>query len=161
MKLINNRWVDDNNNSWSTTLETEESAMAKSKTLVNCRHCRDCSDCSGCSGCSDCSDCSGCSGCRGCSYCSGCRHCRGCRGCSDYKQNPERITSPLIGSRKSSTTVYWVNDNIQVVCGCFKGDLQKFKDAVQKTHGNNEHGIAYNNFIAKVENYINTQTFTP
>ena len=122
MKLINNRWVDDNNNSWSATLETEESAMAKSKTLVNCRHCRD---------------------------------------CSDYKQNPERITSPLIGSRKSSTTVYWVNDNIQVVCGCFKGDLQKFKDAVQKTHGNNEHGIAYNNFIAKVENYINTQTFTP
>lgn len=118
MKLINNRWVDDNNNSWSANLETEESAIAKSKTLINCSYC---------------------------SYCSG------------YKQNPERITSPLIGSRKSSTTVYWIGDNVQVVCGCFKGDLQKFKYAVQETHGNNEHGVAYNNFIAKVENYINTQ----
>ena len=42
MKKINNRWYDGNNNSWSCLLETEESALLKSKGLTNC------SDCLGC-----------------------------------------------------------------------------------------------------------------
>ena len=85
MKLINNRWVDDNNNSWRKEIYTEEQAEAYSKTLKNCSYCSGClycSDCSGCSRCSDCSYCSDCSGCSYCSDCSGCSRCSGCSGCS-------------------------------------------------------------------------------
>ena len=59
MKKIKNRWSDENNNSWNAYLETEESALIKSKSLTGC------SDCFGCSECSDCSH---------LSYSSGCSH---------------------------------------------------------------------------------------
>ena len=35
MKKINNRWVDENNNSWNADFETEESSLVKSKSLKN------------------------------------------------------------------------------------------------------------------------------
>jgi hypothetical protein len=44
MKKINNRWYDENNNSWSAHYETEESARIKSDSLRNCSNCYDCSD---------------------------------------------------------------------------------------------------------------------
>jgi len=37
------------------------------------------------------------------------------------------------------------------VCGCFKGTLDEFRNAVEKTHGDDEHGIAYRALIARVE----------
>jgi hypothetical protein len=154
IKETETTWVDSNNNSWSKLIYTKEQAEKYSVTLINCSGCRGCSYCRDCSGCSDCSDCSGC---RGCSYCRDCRDCRGCRdcsGCSGFKNNPERIVSPVMGSRKSQTAVYWVADDIQVVCGCFRGGLVKFREQVIATHGNNEHGVAYLAWIDRVERYI-------
>jgi hypothetical protein len=82
MKKENDYYIDNQGNKWSISLETEESAQKKSKSLINCKDCRDCSSCSYCSSCSDCSSCNGCSYCRGCSYCSSCSDCRGCSSCS-------------------------------------------------------------------------------
>ena len=73
MKKVNNRWVDDNNNSWDCDLFSKEKALQFSKTMISCIGCINCSDCSYCSDCSGCSDCINCSGCSGCSDCSGCR----------------------------------------------------------------------------------------
>jgi len=39
------------------------------------------------------------------------------------------------------------------VCGCFKGTLDEFKKKVVKTHVDNEHAIAYFEWIIKVETY--------
>jgi hypothetical protein len=146
MKKINNIWIDDNNNSWSCDIETEESAQKKSKTLVNCSYCSDCSDCSDCRGCSDCRDCSdcrycrGCSGCSGCSGCGDCSGCSGCSDCSDYKQNPQRYVTPKIGSRNSQTSIYWTtSEDIKVICGCFSGNLTEFEQTVKKVHANTEY----------------------
>ena len=129
MILKNNRWYDDNNNSWSSDIETEKSAEAKSKTLIDCRGCRGCSDCSGCSG------------------CSGCIYCSGCSGCIFFSSNPQRYVSAPIGSRNDQTTVYWLKGDVQVICGCFRGDLNQFEDAVRATHDNNVHGQAYQKYI--------------
>lgn len=68
----------------------------------------------------------GCSGCRDCSY------------CNAYQINPMRYTTGKIGSRKDNTTFYYLDGNLQVVCGCFRGDLEKFKEAVLTTHKDNE-----------------------
>jgi hypothetical protein len=168
MKLINNRWVDDNNNSWDADFESEESSILKSKSLSYCsycsdcsgcsgcsycRDCRDCSDCSGCSYCRDCSDCSDCSYCRDCSDCSYCRDCRDCsdcsgcsycrdcsgcsycRDCSEIKSNPQRYVTPRIGSRNSQTSIYWTSkEDIQIICGCWRGNIQEFEKRVKEVH---------------------------
>ena len=119
LELKNGRYYDENNNSWNADIESLESATKKSGSLINCSACRDCRDCSACSACSDCRDCSACSDCR------------------DYKSNPCRFVSKKIGSRKSNTTIYWLDGNEQVICGCFRGNLNEFENAVNKTHANN------------------------
>lgn len=82
--------------------------------------------------------------------------CRDCSDCRDFELNPQRIYSNLIGSRKSTTQVYWIEDNIQVVCGCFIGDLNDFENKVKQTHINSPKYLEdYLNFINKVRNYIN------
>ena len=86
--------------------------------------------------------------------CWNCSDCGDCRSCSDFKTNPERITSPFIGSRDSQTTYYWTDETEQIVCGCFKGTMENFEDAIKETHGDNEHGEAYMNWIKRVKNYI-------
>jgi len=165
MKKIDGFYVDENNNKWSTEVETLETATAKSKTLIGCRDCSDCRYCSNCSNCSDCrycrycSYCSSCSSCRDCSSCSDCRYCSNCSSCSDcsgYKENPQRIVSPRIGSRQRQTTVYWTGkEDVQVVCGCFKGSLEEFKKKVIAVHNNSEYCNQYLTFIEKVEVYAN------
>lgn len=176
MKLINNRWVDNNNNSWSADIDTKELAQKKSNTLINCSNCSDCSNCSNCSNClrcsycSDCSRCSYCSDCSRCSnssncsycsycsrcaYCSYCSCCSYCSDCSEFKSNPERITSPTIGSRESQSTYYWNEEHEQLICGCFKGTLDEFEQRVKEVHGDNAHGIAYQNWIDKIRIYKN------
>ena len=42
MKKINNYWVDENNNRWSTSSHTKKQAQEKSESLINCRDCSDC-----------------------------------------------------------------------------------------------------------------------
>lgn len=84
MKYIhkNNRWYDENNNSWAT----KKDAKKYSPTLTHCYDCYDCSDCSDCSECRRCYNCSGCSDCVDCSRCSDCSDCSDCHGCSDCRR---------------------------------------------------------------------------
>jgi hypothetical protein len=124
VKETETTWVDENNNSWNKAIYTKEQAEKHSATMINCSYCSDC---------------------RGCSYCSD---------CSEFKANPERIASPVMGSRESQTVVYWVAEDVQVVCGCFRGGLVKFREQVIATHGDNDHGIAYLAWIDRVERYI-------
>ena len=157
MKKINNRWVDENNNSWCALLNTEEQAKAKSGTLVNCRgcigciDCIDCSDCRGCIGCRDCSDCRG---------CIGCRDCIDCRGCSDFKENPQRVTSHKLGEDSRNTTIYFNYSVSQVVTGCFRGDIEEFKKAIKEKHGDNEYAVKYMEWLDNVEPYIEAMRAT-
>jgi len=39
-----------------------------------------------------------------------------------------------MGSRDSQTTTYWTDKEIQVVCGCFKGNLDEFENKVKEVH---------------------------
>lgn len=106
-------------------------------------------------GCWDCSDCSNCSNCRSCSDCSNCRSCSFCSDCSDFKSNPQRVVSPILGSRSAQTTYYFDASKGQIVCGCFKGTLQEFREAVIRRHGiKKPHGSSYLKWIASVEVYI-------
>ena len=148
IKETKNYWVDENNNSWNKSIYNKNDAETLSATLVNCTSCRNCSGCSDCRYCIDCSDCMNCIGCRDCIDCSDCRK------CSEYKVNPQRIVSGLMGSRQSTTTVYWVDDNIQVVTGRFNGDLKQLKEAVLKTHKHSEYYNQYMEFIRNVEKYM-------
>ena len=152
MILVNNKWTDKNENTWSANIYTEEEARIKSESLLNCTRCYNCSDCSYCSCCTRCSDCSDCSG---CSYCTDCTGCTRCSWCTDFHSNPQRFTSRKIGSRKSQTTVYWTDEKTLVVCGCFRGDLEAFKREVLKTHENNElYKKEYLNLISLIEKLI-------
>jgi hypothetical protein len=81
------------------------------------------------------------------------KNCIDCIDCSYFKTNPQRITSPDIGSRNAQTTVYWNDEKEQVICGCFKGTISEFKEQVQKTHNGNVYVKQYFDFIRKVEKY--------
>ena len=39
-----------------------------------------------------------------------------------------------IGSRDDVTYFYYDGEDLQVVCGCFRGNLKEFEEAVLKTH---------------------------
>ena len=59
------------------------------------------------------------------------------------------ITVGPIGSRGDFTTFFRTKYlTIGVKCGCFKGDTDKFFEAVEKTHGKNKHARAYKVAIA-------------
>jgi hypothetical protein len=122
LKLKNGWYVDDNNNRWNTNVETEESARKKSESLKSCFGCSGCSDCSRCFGCSDCS------------------RCFGCSGIKDFKDNPQRYTTPRIGSRNAQTTLYWNSEKHQVfVCLANRDTIETFEARVRKVHANTEH----------------------
>jgi hypothetical protein len=130
----------------------------------NCSHCSYCSNCSGCSDCSNCSHCSYCSHCSNCSYCSNCSHCSYCSDCSNcyycydcsnFKENPERIMSSKIGSRKTQTIIYFDKTKNFVICGCFKGSLEEFEARINKVYPkDNIYNIEYTTFINKVKKYM-------
>jgi hypothetical protein len=67
-KRENDRFYDENNNSWIT----EQLATVYSPTLINCRYCSDCSNCSNCSSCISCYICVNCSNCSECYRCRDC-----------------------------------------------------------------------------------------
>jgi hypothetical protein len=77
---------------------------------------------------------------------------------SDFKENPEKLISPKIGLRHSETAIYFLDKNIQVVCGCFKGTLEEFKEKIKEkikeTHNDNEYAKQYFKWIESVENYM-------
>jgi hypothetical protein len=127
MKKENGYYIDDQGNKWSVNYETEKSAQKKSKSLITCRGCSDCKDCS---------------------YCSNCSYCNLCNG---FEENPQRITSPKIGSRNDQTTVYWTDKKDLVVCGCFKGNLKEFEERVKEVHKDTEFERQYLLLIDQVK----------
>jgi len=131
MKTENGMYIDDKNNRWDTCLYSKEKAEKLSKSMVDCSNCRNCSDCSKC------------------------HDCRDCRDCSNFKENPQRVTSSKVGSREGITTVYWVSRMVeQVICGCFRGDLDSFEKDVFEKHRDNEHIKSYLKFINNVKIYM-------
>ena len=126
-----------------------------------CNRCNGCISCSSCSSCSDCNHCNYCNDCNYCNYCNycnhciSCNHCNDCNHCSGFKTNPQRIVSPVLGSRKSQTIYYWTEDHNQIVCGCFEGSLDDFKNKVEKVYGVDKgHGADYSKWVRSVEAYI-------
>lgn len=105
-----NYWIDDFNNKWDSQIYTKEQAKKFSSTLSSCENCINCSDCSSC------------------------RYCRYCSSCKNYKSNPQRYLTSNIGSRNAQTAIYWIDENIQIICGCFKGDLKQFEERVKSVH---------------------------
>jgi hypothetical protein len=61
--------------------------------------------------------------------------------------------SPILGSRGSQATFYWLNEKTLVVAGCFSGTVEEFKEAIVKTHGENVHKIGYFKWLDSVETY--------
>ena len=119
MKNINGRWYDENNNSWSVNVDTEESALAKSKTLSDCSY---------------------------------------CRGCSYYKLNPQRYTTPKVGSRNSQKLIYWTNKyDVQIICGCWRGCIADFEKRVKEVHAKTGHLKPYLNQISIFKYLVNSK----
>lgn len=148
-ELKDNKWWV-GSNSWDANIYSQEEAEKHSITLKNCNNCFNCRSCRSCRSCSDCSYC------RYCSDCSDCNSCSYCRYCSDFETDPQRVKSPILGSRNDQTTYYWNDENEQIVCGCFKGTPQQFKDKIKEKHGNNEFAKGYYKWIESVENYKNS-----
>lgn len=105
----------------------------------NCRNCRNCCDCNDCRYCINCDNCRNCRNCNDCRYCHNCRNCIDCR---NYKLNPQRYTTKKIGSRNDQTTFYYGETKngmeVQIICGCFNGNLEDFEKAVLETHKDND-----------------------
>jgi hypothetical protein len=57
--------------------------------------------------------------------------------------NADWLTIGPIGSRNAFITFTNTKGGIYVACGCFWGTLESFREQVQKTHGDSEHGKAY------------------
>ena len=108
----------------------------------NCRNCRNCNNCRYCINCINCINCYYCYYCRCCYYCDYCHNCRYCHYCHDYKSDPQKYTTGKIGSRNDQTTFYYGETEsgmeVQVVCGCFRGNLEEFEKAVLETHKDND-----------------------
>ena len=135
MKQINDYWVDENNNRWDCELYTEAEAERCSKTLIDCTECTDCINCNNCNNCD---------------------YCDNCYNCTNFIENPQVYKTKKIGSRYSQTIFYYGETDkgmeVQVVCGCFRGNLEAFENAVMKTHANNdEYREQYLKEIAKVK----------
>lgn len=127
VKNIDGYYVDENGNKWDENTNSEIDAKIKSDSLKNCKNCINCSDCSDCYRCSD---------------------------CYGFLENPQKITSPKIGSRGGQTTIYWNGCNVQVVCGCFRGDIKSFREKISLIHGGKKHESDYLKFCDAVESYM-------
>ena len=67
-----------------------------------------------------------------------------------------RYVTPKIGSRKAQTSFYWTSsEDIQVICGCFRGNLDEFKSKVQEVHKETPHLAEYMKQIEIVEFILN------
>ena len=62
--------------------------------------------------------------------------------------------SKRIGSRNAQTIAYIFDNKIQIVCGCWKGDLQAFEARVKEVHGENKKYLKeYTEYIKLVKVY--------
>ena len=121
-----------------------------------CDHCDNCKFCDYCNYCKFCDHCDNCKFCDHCNYCDYCNYCDNCYNCDNFKTNPQIYKTREIGSRNSQTTFYYGETDkgmeVQVVCGCFRGNLEEFETAVMKTHKNcDEYREQYLREIEKVK----------
>ena len=58
---------------------------------------------------------------------------------NDVISDKRYISISLIGSRKGTSVYCFNNDHIW--CGCFKGSLDDFEQAITKTHANNKQAL--------------------
>ena len=57
---------------------------------------------------------------------------------------PHYLTIGPIGSRNSFTTFFRTKElEINVACGCFRGNIEAFAQQVQETHGDSDHAKRY------------------
>jgi hypothetical protein len=171
-----NRW-----NQKLETFESAERKSRTLVDCTDCTDCTNCTNCRGCTYCTDCTDCTNCTNCTNCTYCTYCTHCTDCtyctyctdctdctnctyctdcRGCThcmhcmDYKSNPMRYVTPFVGSRAGQTTVYWTSESdVQVCCGCFRGNLKQFEERIRTTHEHSVHLKPYLNQV-RIINYL-------
>lgn len=143
MKKIDGYWVDENGNRWNDC--SKERAKELSSSMINCYNCNNCCGCHYCHNCHYCDNCRNCHNCWGCQYCRVCQDCEDCwdcRGCQKYTNSPVMYRSTKIGSREAQTLFYFGKTangtSLQIVCGCFRGNLEEFEKAVLATHENNE-----------------------
>ena len=157
----NNRW--DIEIYTEEQAENFSKSLVNCRNCYNCHDCRNCRNCHDCRNCCDCCDCDYCynccycrncrccnncynccycRNCRNCDYCHDCRNCRNCDYCHDYESNPQKYTTSRIGSRNDQTTFYYGETKdgmeVQIVCGCFRGDLEDFEKAILETHKDND-----------------------
>jgi hypothetical protein len=130
MKKINNYWTDENNNRWNRDRYTKDQAEQLSKKMINCKYCTDCTDCNSCDYCYSCDSCDYCNSCNFCKFCNSCDSCYSCyscdycdycNSCKNYKSNPERYCKRLSGTVDKLAQIYWIDENVQIVFGCWKG----------------------------------------
>jgi hypothetical protein len=131
---------------------------------VNCNHCYSCNDCKSClsslncehcDNCILCDDCYSCRYCRRCESCNNCNMCFSCTRLEKFNTNPQVYTTPRIGRRYCSTTLYWYKDKTWLVTGCFTGTLDEFKLQVLATHGNSSvNARAYKKEIKIMERLV-------
>ena len=61
--------------------------------------------------------------------------------------------STKIGSREAQTLFYFGKiangTSLQIVCGCFRGNLEQFEAAVMETHKNNE--VYRNQYLEEIQ----------
>ena len=174
IKQINGYWVDENNNRWDIEIYTEEQAEEFSKSLVNCYNCYNCCDCHDCDNCYDCENCTHCLNCRNCNnskscnscydcdncdWCYKCHRCNYCYECREYKNNPQRYVTDIIGSKDEQLTFYcgqveYDEDRVQVARSFCNGCgvcLEDFEEAVKllKTHKDN--GLYREQYLQEIE----------
>lgn len=79
-----------------------------------------------------------------------------CTNCREFKENPRRYISKEIGSRSSQTSVYWNDKIVQIVCRCFKGNLEEFEDRVNSVYPSDTdyYKQQYNNLINLIKYII-------
>jgi len=126
---------------------------------TNCSpYCTDCTGCTNCRYCTDCTNCTNCTDCRYCTDCTDCTDCRYCTDCTEFKVNPNRYAFKGIGGNYDNTCAYWVpgEKEIQLVCGCFRGDLQSFEKAVLKKYPSNHPYMKAITIIKTIRNMENS-----
>jgi len=76
--------------------------------------------------------------------------------CKDYLENPMRFLGPKMGSRDDQTIVYWIsNKDVQIVCGCFCGNLSEFEKRVKETYDDeNKYRKEYDKYIETIKYLI-------
>ena len=57
VELVEDYWIDSNNNKWYVGKYTREQAIKVSQTLINCKDCIDCDFCKNCKNCKNCNEC--------------------------------------------------------------------------------------------------------